>query len=159
MSVTSTRIIDAAISKNKMELYTHSRSSNSLQYSCLENPMDKGAGRLQSKGLQRVRHDCMTTHTHSGNLWDVIYIIICSYCYDYFFLILILTKSVSPPLLFFLKSARQWSRQLKYQKTGYYPWYYIMLLFFLFTSNHSLCSNNNIYMYFQIIFFIPTLIA
>ena len=27
---------------------------NTLQYSCLENPMDRGAGGLQ---LQRVRHD------------------------------------------------------------------------------------------------------
>ena len=28
-----------------------------LQYSCLENPMDGGAGRLQSTGSQRVGHD------------------------------------------------------------------------------------------------------
>ena len=28
-----------------------------LQYSCLENPMDRGACRLQSMGSQRVRHD------------------------------------------------------------------------------------------------------
>ena len=28
-----------------------------LQYSCLENPMDKEPGRLQSMGLQRVGHD------------------------------------------------------------------------------------------------------
>ena len=30
---------------------------NPLQYSCLENPMDRGAWRAQSIGLQRVRHD------------------------------------------------------------------------------------------------------
>ena len=30
---------------------------NPLHYSCLENPMDRGAGGLQSTGLQRVRHD------------------------------------------------------------------------------------------------------
>ena len=30
---------------------------NSLQYYCLENPMDRGAWRLQSIGSQRVRHD------------------------------------------------------------------------------------------------------
>ena len=30
---------------------------NPLQYSCLENSMDKEPGGLQSKGLQRVRHD------------------------------------------------------------------------------------------------------
>ena len=28
-----------------------------LQYSCLENPMDGGACRLQSRGSQRVGHD------------------------------------------------------------------------------------------------------
>ena len=32
-------------------------NGNTLQYSCLENPMDRGAGGLQSMGLQRVRHD------------------------------------------------------------------------------------------------------
>ena len=30
---------------------------NPLQYSCLENPMDGGAYRLQSVGLLRVGHD------------------------------------------------------------------------------------------------------
>ena len=30
---------------------------NQPQYSCLENPMGRGAGRLQSMGSQRVRHD------------------------------------------------------------------------------------------------------
>ena len=30
---------------------------NPLQYSCLENPMDRGAWRTQSTGLQRIRHD------------------------------------------------------------------------------------------------------
>ena len=33
-------------------------NDNSLQYSCLENPMDRRAWGLQSMGLQRVRHDC-----------------------------------------------------------------------------------------------------
>ena len=34
-------------------------SGTPLQYSCLENPMDRGAwsGRLWSMGLQRVGHD------------------------------------------------------------------------------------------------------
>ena len=33
-------------------------NSNPLQYSCLENPMDRGAWyRLLSMGLQRVGHD------------------------------------------------------------------------------------------------------
>ena len=30
---------------------------NSLQYSCLENSMERGAGMLLSTGLQRVRND------------------------------------------------------------------------------------------------------
>ena len=29
-------------------------NGNPLQYSCLENPTDRGTGRLQSMGLQRV---------------------------------------------------------------------------------------------------------
>ena len=32
-------------------------NSNPLQYSCLENPMDRGPGEFQSMGLQRVRHN------------------------------------------------------------------------------------------------------
>ena len=35
-------------------------NDNSLQYSCLENPMDRTAWGLQSMGLQRVRHDLVT---------------------------------------------------------------------------------------------------
>ena len=32
-------------------------NGNPLQYSCLDNPMDRGAGGLQSIGLQRVQRD------------------------------------------------------------------------------------------------------
>ena len=32
-------------------------NGNPLQYSCLENPMDREPGRLQSIGSQRVGHD------------------------------------------------------------------------------------------------------
>ena len=32
-------------------------NGNPLQYSCLKNPMDRGAGRLQSRRLQRVGHN------------------------------------------------------------------------------------------------------
>ena len=35
-------------------------NSNPLQCSCLEKPMDRGAWRLQSMGLQRVGHDRAT---------------------------------------------------------------------------------------------------
>ena len=34
---------------------------NPLQYSCLENPMDGGGGRLQSMGSLRVGHDSATS--------------------------------------------------------------------------------------------------
>ena len=36
-------------------------NSSPLQYSCLENPMDRGAWGLQSTGSQRVGHDSTTT--------------------------------------------------------------------------------------------------
>ena len=39
-------------------------SSNPLQYSCLGNPMDRGACWLQSMGSQRVRHDLVTEQQH-----------------------------------------------------------------------------------------------
>ena len=35
-------------------------ATNPLQYSCLENSMDRGAGGLQSTGSQRVKHDLVT---------------------------------------------------------------------------------------------------
>ena len=35
-------------------------NGNLLQYSCLGNSMDRGAGGLQSMGLQRVGHDLAT---------------------------------------------------------------------------------------------------
>ena len=38
---------------------THTGEGNGypLQYSCLENPMDRGPGGLQFIGLKRIRHD------------------------------------------------------------------------------------------------------
>ena len=36
-------------------------NGNPFQYSCLENPMDRGAGGLQSTGSQRVGHDRETS--------------------------------------------------------------------------------------------------
>ena len=32
-------------------------NGNPLQYSCLGNPINRGAGGLESRGSQRVRHD------------------------------------------------------------------------------------------------------
>ena len=37
-------------------------NGNPLQYSCLENSMDRGAWGLQSTGSQRVRHNWVTEH-------------------------------------------------------------------------------------------------
>ena len=34
--------------------------ANSLQYSCLENPMDRGAWQASVHGITRVRHDLVT---------------------------------------------------------------------------------------------------
>ena len=40
-------------------------NGNPLQYSCLENPMNRGAWQATVHGLQRVRHDWMTEHPHT----------------------------------------------------------------------------------------------
>ena len=36
------------------------RNGNPLQYSCLENPMDRGAWQIIVHGVLRVRHDLVT---------------------------------------------------------------------------------------------------
>ena len=41
----------------ELEGYPGERNGNPLQYSCLENSMDGGAGGVQSMGLQRVGHN------------------------------------------------------------------------------------------------------
>ena len=40
-----------------LERSPREENGNPLQYSCLENSMDRGAWGLQSIGLQRVGHD------------------------------------------------------------------------------------------------------
>ena len=46
-------------------------NGNPLQYSCLENPMDRGACRLQSMGSHRVGHDWSDlARTHTPCEWD-----------------------------------------------------------------------------------------
>ena len=47
------------------------RNGNLFQYSCLGNPMKRGACWLQSIGSQWVGHDwaCTHTHTHIGNYY------------------------------------------------------------------------------------------
>ena len=41
-------------------------NGNPLQYSCLGNAMDTGAGQATVMGLQRVGHDWVSTHAHMG---------------------------------------------------------------------------------------------
>ena len=41
-------------------------NGNPLQYSCLGNPMDKGAWQAIVHGVTRVRHDSVGMHTHLG---------------------------------------------------------------------------------------------
>ena len=41
-------------------------NDNSHQYSCLENPTDKGAW-LLSIVSERVGHDCVTLYSHTGS--------------------------------------------------------------------------------------------
>ena len=43
-------------SKTVLNVIQYERNDNLLQYSCWENPVDRGAG-LQSMGLQRVGRD------------------------------------------------------------------------------------------------------
>ena len=42
---------------------------NLLYYSCLENPMDRGAWWAIVHGSQRVRHDLATEHAHMHAVW------------------------------------------------------------------------------------------
>ena len=43
-------------------------NGNPLQYSCLENPMNRGAWRATSMGSQSVGHELATEHVHMGSL-------------------------------------------------------------------------------------------
>ena len=56
-------------------LYIEIGNVHPFQYSCLRNPMDREPGRLQSSGLQRVRHNRMTDHTHTHSSYVYIYIL------------------------------------------------------------------------------------
>ena len=42
--------------------------SNPLQYSCLENPMDRGAWRTTVHGVARVGHDLLTISTYFNQM-------------------------------------------------------------------------------------------
>ena len=66
-------------------------NGNPLQYSCLENSMDRGAWQAISMGLQRAGHDWATnTHTHTylsiifSLLWPWVNFVL----YEYLYLVL-----------------------------------------------------------------------
>ena len=44
-------------------------NGNPLKYSCLKNPRTEEPGWIQSKGLQRVRHNWASMHTTYWNFW------------------------------------------------------------------------------------------
>ena len=46
-------------------------NGNPLQYSCLENSMDRGAGRLQSMESQRIKHLATITNANRRLLWNI----------------------------------------------------------------------------------------
>ena len=57
-------------------IYIGEGNGNPLQYSCLENSMDRGAWQGMVHGLQRAGHDWTTnthTHTHTHNFYLFIY--------------------------------------------------------------------------------------
>ena len=49
------------------------RKGNPLQYSYLENSIDRGPGRLQAMGSKRVEHkrSCVHTHTHISSKGNI----------------------------------------------------------------------------------------
>ena len=53
----ATAILDSFPYSNYLTLYVGEGNGNLLQYPCLENPMDRETGMLESMGSQRVRHD------------------------------------------------------------------------------------------------------
>ena len=58
-------------------------NGNPLQYSCLENPMDRGAWDYSPWGSRRVGHDLTTKQQQLSKLWYS-FIIKCQYlCYYY----------------------------------------------------------------------------
>ena len=48
--------------------YPRGGHGSTLQYSYLENPKTEEPGGLQSRGSQRVRHNCSALHTHGLQL-------------------------------------------------------------------------------------------
>ena len=63
MSFSNDSVVESSCSAGNMDLIPESEMSpwggndNLLQYSCLKNPMDRGAWRATVQGLQQVRHD------------------------------------------------------------------------------------------------------
>ena len=46
-------------------------NGNPLQYSCLKNPMDRGASLAIILGVARVQHDLVTRQTNKKEVWSI----------------------------------------------------------------------------------------
>ena len=57
LACTSASWLEAHQANHTYSLKPSFPGGNSLQYSCLENSMDRGAWRVQSMGMHRVRQD------------------------------------------------------------------------------------------------------
>ena len=57
-------------------------NGNPLQYSCLENPTDRGAWQATVHGVARVRHDLVAKHTAHKFRCKLLGLTIRSYCTD-----------------------------------------------------------------------------
>ena len=60
-------------------LIPEKENGNPLQYSCLGNPMDRGAWQTTVYGIAKVRHDLATEHKHSHNVQFIEEAIKCIY--------------------------------------------------------------------------------
>ena len=65
-------------------------NGNPHQYSCLGNPMDRGARRLQFMGSQRVRHDSVIKQRqqYSGHPQQVFYDSFCNVLFSFLILLI-----------------------------------------------------------------------
>ena len=77
-------------------------NGNELQYSCLENPMDRGV-LLQSMGLQRVGRDLVTKQQHFIN-HNILLIIVTIPQYDLGILFVLIYECVCVHLQYVLSS-------------------------------------------------------
>ena len=65
-------------------MYIGEGNGNPLQYSCLENPMDRGAWRATAHGVARVGHDLVTKPPYIYKILSMyVYVCICIYTHKW----------------------------------------------------------------------------